>query len=521
MADIELILLVQDMDLLQQVVVASRGLGPDVPAAVEAAEGAAAKSVAQARARHPLGALAVVTSTDADALEAISGGADEALAFEQVSTRDLRLLIDRAVTRAKRRLFNASAHGRAAHAEKLAALGTIVAGVAHEINNPLTTVVLNTDSFRACVEPLFQAFELLEERAAARRVLPPADLDKIVELGRRQATLPELREILGEVSAQLDSVKELVRDLRVYARVDENEAPGVLEVVDLLDRVIRMVMPQIRLRGHVERDYEPNLPPLVLPRSKLVQVLTNILVNAAQAIAEIERPVHRIRVTARTDADFLAISISDSGPGIPSEVLDRIFDPFFTTKAAGKGTGLGLAISQSITRELGGDLLVESVHGEGATFIALFPMASAEALKAAQRSKTAEHGATDPHAKRPTVLVVEDDERLLRVYPRALHDAYDVIVASHGQEAIDLLVSGSSADAVLTDIAMPELDGMKLFQWLEHNRPALAKRTVFVTGGAADDGVREFLRETSAPVLEKPVSRQQLFDAIARAMAGK
>jgi two-component system cell cycle sensor histidine kinase/response regulator CckA len=242
-------------------------------------------------------------------------------------------------------------------------------------------------------------------------------------------------------------------------------------------------------------------------------------VNAAQAIGEVERPVHRVRITARTDGEFVALSISDTGPGIPTEIVDRIFDPFFTTKDTGKGTGLGLSISRSILRRLGGDLLAESVHGEGATFIALLPLPEDGALQRAVGSAKKKKNEVIAPSDRPIVLVVEDDDRLLRAYPRALHEHYDVIVAADGQEAIDLLTSGSSADLVLTDLSMPEVDGQQLFEWLGKNRPELAKRTIFVTAGARTDAAGDFLEQLEDHlVLEKPVTREQLLDALERVL---
>jgi signal transduction histidine kinase len=516
--DLELVLLVLDSSLLEEVVRASRHRATEVPMVVELAHGAAANAVARARESHGQAALAVIAATDADALEALAAGADESLAFANIGEREVRLLMDRAFLRARHRVMNASAQSRAAHAAKLAALGTIVAGVAHEINSPLQALMLNVEIVNRDVGPFLAAIEELEERAVARRALLPADMGRILESVRGGATIAEMRSMLGEMDTHVKGVAELVRDLRIYARTDETDVAEVLDVPDLLDRVIRIVNPQIRLHGHVERDYAPDVPNLFLPRSRIVQVLTNILVNAAQAIADVKRPVHRVRVTARTDADFVAISVSDTGTGIAPDVLEKIFDPYFTTKAAGKGTGLGLAISQSIARELGGDLIVESVHGEGATFIALFPIADPEVVRAALRSKR-ELTRPAATAKRPTVLVVEDDDRLLRSYPRTLHGHYDVIVASHGQEAIDLLSSGSSADLVLTDLAMPEVDGRALFAWLLEHHPVLAQKTIFVTAGAHDDAASEFLKGMHNIVLEKPVGTEQLLEALERTLA--
>ncbi len=309
-------------------------------------------------------------------------------------------------------------------------------------------------------------------------------------------------------------IASVVRDLRIYARSDENEAPQIVNVTDLIEQVLRIVGREITTRGHIERDYCTELPPLVVPRSRIVQVLTNILVNATQAIQEVQRPLHRVRITVRVDAEAVAISISDTGPGIAPEAIERIFDPFYTTKREGSGTGLGLSISRSILRRIGGDLVVESVHGVGATFIALIPLPDRATLHDAFRRSAPSSRQERGIPRRAAVLVVDDDPRLLRVYPRILHERYEVIVAADGQEAIDLLVSGSLVDVVLTDMAMPEIDGRGLYNWLVEQRPELARRTLFVTASVGDPRFGEFLARAGDRVLEKPVSRDSLYRAI-------
>src|SRR5690606_7873214 len=124
----------------------------------------------------------------------------------------------------------------------------------------------------------------------------------------------------------------------------------------------------------VEQDYEDGLPELYLPRNRLAQVLTNLLVNAAHATSEMKRDFHQVKASARVDEEHLAISVSDTGPGIPERALEQIFDPFYTTKGEGRGTGLGLSISRSILQHLGGDLVVSSIFGEGATFLCFLPL---------------------------------------------------------------------------------------------------------------------------------------------------
>ncbi len=494
--------------------------------AIALAEGAASVATASARSAHPNDPLAYAAREDADALEALAAGADEALvltpnggasdAVQPIDARGVELLVDRTTVRARVRVTHASAQGDAAHAEKLAALGTLVAGVAHEINNPLASVMLSVGALKLVVAPLLEASDEIQRRAAAHQ---PMHADEVLRLALRSRTgidIGEARTMLDEMEGQIHTIADIVRDLRIYSRADDNEASQIVDVPGLIEQVLRIVGPQITARGHIERDYAPELPLLALPRSRVVQVLTNILVNAAHALNEIPRPVHRVRITARADADFVAVSISDTGPGIPPEVLERVFDPFFTTKQVGAGTGLGLAISQQILRRLGGDLIAESVHGEGATFIALLPVPDAVAVEKIARAPRAGDQVIVQSFKRPIVLVVEDDDRLLRAYPRTLHSHYDVITASDGQEAIDLLLSGSPADAVITDLAMPEIDGQALYGWLLEHRPALARRTLFITGGARNDRSAAFLESMQDQVLEKPVMREQLLAALER-----
>jgi len=255
------------------------------------------------------------------------------------------------------------------------------------------------------------------------------------------------------------------------------------------------------------------LPRVVVPHGRLTQVLVNILINAAHAINDVEREAHRVRIVTRADSEYVAISISDTGPGIAAEALSHIFDPFFTTKRTGLGTGLGLSISRSIMRDLGGDLIVESVHGEGATFIALLPLPDHVTLRNAylQRRDTTVRRATPD---RRTVLVVDDDPRILKAYARMLASSCHVIMAGDGQEAIALLSSGSVADALVTELNLPEVDGKQLFEWLERERPDLARATVFITAESTLDQNTPFLSGIDNAVLTKPVGAKELWAAL-------
>ena len=180
------------------------------------------------------------------------------------------------------------------------------------------------------------------------------------------------------MDASASSIAAIVRDLRVFSRSDPQEAIEPTEVPALIDHVLRLLGHDLVGRAVIERDYASDLPTLLLPHNRVVQVLTNLLTSAAHAMAEIDRPLHKLVVRVRADEDCLVIAIGDTGPGIPPDALERIFDPFFTTKEVGSGTGLGLSIAYSIAQEHGGSIAARSGAGGGATFEVELPLAAEE-----------------------------------------------------------------------------------------------------------------------------------------------
>jgi CheY-like chemotaxis protein/two-component sensor histidine kinase len=350
--------------------------------------------------------------------------------------------------------------------------------------------------------------ELLRSKQSATR----EDLVEVLRVGRTGAPLAETRELLTEIESAAQTIARVVRDLKLFSRPDDDVAPEVVDVRALMDQVLRIVGRQIRAVATLELDYEADLPLVVAPAARLAQVFTNVLLNAAHAITEVTRQSHRIRISARSDDEAIAVCISDSGPGIPSDVVGRIFDPFFTTKRPGVGTGLGLSISRSILRRIGGDLLVESVHGDGATFVALVPRPDRRDLyEAYRRTSSISVPQSKPRPDR-RVLVVDADDRVLRAFARTLDASYDVLLARDGQEAIDLLQSGSHADVIVADVSLPEMSGIQLYGWLMKERPGLSPHVIFVTG--EEQKRPSPVVETGLPVLQKPVSRTELLAAI-------
>jgi CheY-like chemotaxis protein len=314
------------------------------------------------------------------------------------------------------------------------------------------------------------------------------------------------------------AIASVVKDLRIFARTDDASRPELLDVRELSDQVLRLVGRDVFKHGIIERDYASDVPRVVLPRGRLTQVIMNLLVNAAHAIAEVKRPMHCVRVSVRSDEDFVALAVHDTGPGIPTEALERIFDPFFTTKRQELGTGLGLSVSRSILRKLGGDISVESVFGEGATFICFLPVPTPDVVRdAAAPMRPEPLRAASPSGA--SVLIVEDDPRLLRSYARLLNSDYRIVTAHDGSDAIDVLESGSVADLVVLELDLPGDDGPRLLSWLQQNRPKLARRTVIVTAVGAEPHYAPSLNGHTGAVLNKPVPGEILLGTIAQLLS--
>jgi PAS domain S-box-containing protein len=358
-------------------------------------------------------------------------------------------------------------------ADRMAALGTLAAGVAHEINNPLAFVLGNI---------------VFLEGALQR-----AD----------QAGGAEVSTALADARTGAERIRATVRDLLDLARSRDAEPVTEVDVNAALEFTLKMAEPQIRHRARIVKRLE-RIPAVSAPESRLGQVFMNLVINAAQAIAEGNPSSNEIRVITRFDAEGAAvvIEVSDTGQGIAPEDQRRIFDPFFTTKPVGQGTGLGLSICHSIVRSLGGDIAVESVPGGGATFRVRLPAAV---------PSTREEAAVEERAtRRLRVLVVDDEPLVASVLQRLLADRHEVVTASRASEVLLMVQAGARFDAILSDLLMPEMTGMELFERLEEEQPEQAGRVVFMTGGAYTDRARAFASRFKNRILAKPVDLAEL-----------
>jgi PAS domain S-box-containing protein len=357
-------------------------------------------------------------------------------------------------------------------ADRMASIGTLAAGVAHEINNPLAYVLTNLD--------------LLGEQIQA-----------IVGITSAPG-FQELNELINEARQGGERIRKIVRGLKTFSRDDE-EWRGVLDVRHVLDSAINMALNEVRHRARLVKDYE-DVPPIFADEGRLVQVFINLLVNAAQAIPEGQAETNEIRVvTGKNAAGRALIEVRDTGPGMAQSVLDRIFDPFFTTKPVGVGTGLGLSICHGIISAHGGEITVESEPGRGTVFRIVLPAAEAGAAKPEAAKATL---AALPE-KRGRVLVVDDEAMVGNALRRILKD-HDVTVLSDAREARSRLAQGERYDLILCDLMMPEMTGMDLHTELARVTPEQAERLVFLTGGAFTPAATEFLDRVPNERLEKP-----------------
>jgi signal transduction histidine kinase len=237
-------------------------------------------------------------------------------------------------------------------------------------------VLLNVEMLHASLRPIGELVDEVARLAGRGMGARREEMERLGAIGARVGNAGEVEELLRDIGTAMRTITEVVRDLRVFARRAPEEEPELVDVHALVSSVLRIARGELASVAVVEQDFDPDLPPVYLPRSRLTQVLTNLLVNAAQAVREVERTAHRVRISTRHDEGGVSITITDTGPGIAFEDLERIFDPFYTTKPPGAGTGLGLSVSRELVRGLGGELLVESVPGEGASFAVLLPRAA-------------------------------------------------------------------------------------------------------------------------------------------------
>ncbi|MBK6687884.1 MAG: response regulator [Deltaproteobacteria bacterium] len=374
---------------------------------------------------------------------------------------------------------------RVARSERMAALGTMAAGVAHEINNPLTFVLANLE---AGSEGLRQAISALSGG-------PSDPLQRQVV-----AQLKDLEVLLTEAQGGADRVRDVVQELKIFGRTDRPTGAPI-DPMGAAETAIKMTAHTVAHHARIQRALGPT-PRVKAKEGTLVQVFSNLLLNAADAIGEGQATQNVITVRTSTDPrGWASIEIEDTGPGIPAGVLPRIFDPFFTTKAVGKGLGLGLAIAHHLITELGGQLSAHNQPGSGAVMRVCLP--PAEAVAEPQR-QTPESKSANPARRK--VLVVDDELAITQVVDRLLRAQHQVTTCTRATDALALLNRGERFDLIFLDLMMPNMSGEELYHRLSALDPEQAQRVVFMTGGAFSHAAANFLAQIPNRRLYKPFS---------------
>jgi len=417
----------------------------------------------------PVVALSGDSSSKAAAIDA------EAYLAKPVAPASIAAAVERLALERDRRALDA----HLAQVSRLSSLGTLAAGMAHEINNPLTYMLLN--------------LVLLE------RELPP------LLSGAGEASVESQRrtmEVLAQVQTGAERIRDIVRNLKTFAR-PELEARGPVDVAATMEASIAMVAHELRWRAIVRKKVQPGLPPVFGNAARLGQVFLNLLLNALQALPDEDPAGNEILVVVSHEKGSVIVEVHDTGTGIAPEIRDRIFEPFFTTKPVGRGTGLGLAICHGIVTAHGGSISVDSTPGNGSRFrVALPAMQAAEPALPPSRS---------PRHANPARLLVVDDERNVGTTLRALLvPEHRVEILADARDALARIQSGERYDLVLCDLMMPGIDGPALHHAILRHAPEQARRMVFATAGAYTERAKRFLDSVPNPRLEKPFAIEDL-----------
>jgi two-component system NtrC family sensor kinase len=363
-------------------------------------------------------------------------------------------------------------------AEKLATMGNLLAGVAHELNSPLSVILGQVGLF---------ATSGVDPKARAR----------IKDIG--------------------EAAERCVRIVRSFLTMARRHPPerGHVSLNHLLRDAVELLAFELRIANvEVSFDLQKDLPLVWADAHQLKQVVVNLITNARQAVQD-AAPPRRLCLRTRRDApdQRVRIEVADSGPGVPGEIRARVFDPFFTTKPDGEGTGLGLALARGIVEGHGGAIAIESSPGEGARFVIELPVETSPGA-----SDEPDDLATAPPVPGKTILVVDDEPAVASLLAEALsRDGYKVDMAANGAVALRM-IGTRDYDLIMSDSGMPVLSGPELYQEVERREPRLTRRFVFVTGDILNPKTRAFLASTGAPQLEKPFTVESIKRVVRRAL---
>jgi signal transduction histidine kinase/CheY-like chemotaxis protein len=401
--------------------------------------------------------------------------------------------------------------------DRLASMGMLAAGVAHEINNPLASALYNVESLVEDLPKLARAVErcvrtLRAERGAGALATVAGDEARMLEF----SVLNDLVERARDALDSTQRIKRISRAIGTFARVESNERSRV-DLNYAIKCAVTMAQNDIKFRARLNVDFG-TLPAVWASEGKLSQVFLNLLINAAQAFRDGDLEHNQIAIRTWVEGAGVFAEVKDNGDGIAQENIGRIFEPFFTTKPVGEGSGLGLAICRNIIGEFGGDIRVESELGRGTRFVVHLPIQSGASASPRGDAPPDIPGTSKVRGR---ILIVDDEQLVRSLLNRMLGRDHEVVTVASGEAARTILENDSSFDVILCDLMMPGMTGMDLHEWLVTHRPALAGRVVFVTGGAFTPQASDYVSRVGNARFEKPFRPGQLKSLISEMVAAR
>lgn len=465
--------------------------------------------------RHAPSSVAMLPLVTAGKVVGVVGLADAPGGYDPACVTELEPLLTACadlVAAIDERRTRRDLEAQLGQAERLASVGTLAAGMAHEINNPLAYVLLNLQAVTRHAEHVTAALSRLEEQlrahlgdAAAREMADTVGLGDIEKRCERAGQHGK------DAIEGAERVQRIVRDLMTFSRVTE-EQRTLVDVNAAVDVALKMADHEIKYRARLVR--EPGqLAPVYGNDGRLSQVFLNLLINAARAIDEGHADANEIRVRTWMEGHQVSVEVADTGHGVAPEHIPRLFEPFFSTRAPGAGAGLGLSICHNVVRAHGGRITVESEVGVGTRFVVHLPASEP------RREEAPLPSSTPPLASAPAlprVLLVDDEPLVLRVLAQLLGRTYEVLTADGYASAVSVL-ERERVDVVLCDMMMLDGTGVDVHAWVSEHEPDLAGRMIFMTGGTFTPRARAFLAEVPIRHLVKPFSLKEL-DEVVRAI---
>jgi two-component system cell cycle sensor histidine kinase/response regulator CckA len=395
--------------------------------------------------------------------------------------------------------------------DRLASMGMLAAGVAHEINNPLAYVLYNLESLSIELPKLAAASarsaQAWQRNGTADDAATPSDDDLA------WAAPAQWNDVIERIHDALDGTERIGRITKaigMFSRVESSQRSPV-DLNYAIECATTMALNDIRFRAKLVTDFGA-LPAIWASVGKLSQIFLNLLINAAHAFEEGNLEHNRIRIRTWALGEDVFAEVKDSGKGISAADLKQIFEPFFTTKPVGVGSGLGLPICRNIVKEFGGDITVESELGKGSCFTVRLPVGRT----LTQPPPLAPSTDTPPALPvRGRVLLIEDEGGIRKVMARVLGKDHDLVIAASGQAALAILQHDQNFDVILCDLMMPEISGVDVHRWLAETHPAVAARVVFLSGGAFTPKASSYLASVTNCRLDKPFATNELKQLVA------